>query len=144
MYQITKGESGFTVLEVVIAVLVLALGLMSAAVMQTRAVDESNAASRMTERVTASELFMEDLMGRTIVPSDPNLDPVFEDADGEWQDAPTPAECQPYQTQFRVVPNAPLNNLTTIQVVVTPQGMTETQRERKQITYSYVRSTRWN
>ena len=147
MCMIKDKEGGFTIIEVLIAVLVLAVALVGAAAMQTRAVDESNYAGRMTQWVTASEQMMEDLMSRNIIvtdPSDPDHDPIFDTADGDIHDAPVDVSSKPYSVRYRMFANTPLNNLTTIQVAATPKGMTEDERDRKMIVFSFVRSTRWN
>ena len=96
MCMIRNEESGFTIIEVMIALLILAVALVSAAAMQTRAVHESNYAGRMTECVTATEQMIEDLMSRNIVvtdPSNPDHDPIFNNADGEIHDAPVDDCC---------------------------------------------------
>jgi len=144
MFVAIKSEKGFTVVEVIIAAVVLAIGLMSAAVMQTRAVTGANDANRLTERVTAAELFMEDLMNRPIVDTDPDYDAIFDNATGELEDASVCTEYEPYRTRYRMFANAPLNNLTTIQVLVTPRGLTDSLLSQKLITFSYIRSTRFN
>jgi prepilin-type N-terminal cleavage/methylation domain-containing protein len=144
MFVGIRSEAGFTIVEVIIAAVVLAIGLMSAAAMQTSAVTGANDANRMTERVTAAELSMEDLMNRPIVDTDPDYDTIFDNATGELEDAPTCSEYQTHRTRYRMVANAPLNNLMTMQVLVTPKGLTEGQINKKLITFSYIRSTRFN
>jgi len=143
MFVAIKTETGFTVVEVIIAAVVLAIGLMSAAVMQTSAVTGANDANRMTERITAAELFMEDLMNRPIVDTDPDYDAIFDNATEELEDAPVCTAYQPYQTRYRMVANAPLTNLTTIQVLVAPRELTEGLLNQKLIAFSYIRSTRF-
>lgn len=147
MYLIRNKEAGFTILEVIIALLVLATALMSAAAMQTMAVDQGNSAGRLTERVTATEQMMEDLMSRNIVvtdPANPNHDPIFNTADGAIHDAPVDMASKSYFVQYRMFQNSPLNNLTTIQVAATPRGLSEDEQDRKMIVFSFIRSTRWD
>jgi prepilin-type N-terminal cleavage/methylation domain-containing protein len=144
MSQSKNGEAGFTILEMMIAVVVLSIGLMSAAAMQTRAIQESNFANRLTERVTSTERAMEDLMLRKIVPTDADVDSLFVGPTGSIQDAPTDEGGKAFYTECRIIPNSPLPNLTTIQVISTPTGMSAEDRQRRQIVFSYVRSTRWN
>ena len=144
MSRIKNSQSGFTIVEVMVALVVLAVGLMSAAAMQTRAVDESNNAARMSERVTGAELVLEDFMGRTVVPTDPDLDPVFAEPDEEWHDMTGSPPSQTYAVQYKILEATPLDSLMTIQVAATPAGMDTTERERKQITFAFIRSTRFN
>lgn len=150
MVFVKKAEAGFTLVEVMIAVLVLTVGLMSAAAMQTRAVEGSNAASRMTDRINAAEHWMEDIMARTIVAEGgKTVDGLLSDncsgsnecANGQLFPAPAGSS---YQVAYRVIPNSPLGSLVTIQVIATPTFGPADQRQRKQITFSYVRSNRWN
>ncbi len=148
MSTIKTGESGFTILEVVIALMILGVGLMSAAAMQTRAVEGTNSANRLTERVAVAEEWIEDLMSRPIrtgeglVPDTLFTDPDMND--GTWQDGPAPCTSRPLQTQYRATAGYPLENLTTIGITVTPSGVSGEQKEKKRITFSYIRSTRWN
>ena len=144
MSQSKNGEAGFTILEMMIAVVVLSIGLMSGAAMQTRAVEQSNFANRMTERSSATERAMEDLMLRKIVPTDENVDPLFVEPTGAIQDVPTDEGGKSFYTECRIIPNSPLNNLTTIQVITTPTGMSAADQQRRKITFSYIRSTRFN
>jgi type II secretory pathway pseudopilin PulG len=144
MALIKTGEAGFSILEVIIAVLVLGLALVGAASMQTKAVQEADYARHLTGRVTATENVMEDLMNRTIVPSDPDLDPIFVDPDGQKQDA-TIIESPTHFVQYRIIPDSPLRNLVTIQVLTTPRGeASEEKRQKRQVAFSYIRSTRFH
>ena len=144
MALIKTGQAGFSILEVVIAVLVLGLALVGAASMQTKAVQEADYSSRLTGRVTATENVMEDLMNRTIVPSDSDLDPIFVDPDGQKQDA-TIIESPTHFVEYRIIPDSPLRKLVTIQVRTSPRGeASEEQRQKRQVTFSYIRSTRYH
>jgi prepilin-type N-terminal cleavage/methylation domain-containing protein len=148
MILIKNEESGFTLIEVIVAVLILAVGLTSAAVMQTRAVDGANSANRMSERVTVAEQWIEDLMCWPIR-SEGDLDPaaLFTDPnmnDGTWQDAPDPDSSIPVRTQFRAMAGYPLESLTTIEATVIPSNASAWREEKKRITFSYIRSARWN
>ncbi len=144
MSHMKNNESGFTLIEVLVAVLVLAIGLASAAAMQTRAVNENNNAARLAGRVAGAELVMEDLMNRIIVPTDDDVDDIFIDPDGDWQDMPTGTDYQTFTATYRVNADTPLNNLMTIDVVATPRGMSSQYQEKRKITFSYIRSARFN
>ena len=144
MALIKTGQAGFSILEVIIAVLVLGLALVGAASMQTKAVQEADYASHLTGRVAATETVMEDLMNRTIMPSDSELDPVFTDPDGQKQDA-TIIDSPTHFVQYRIIPDSPTRNLVTIQVLTTPRGeASEEKRQKRQVTFSYIRSTRFH
>ncbi|MCX5904556.1 MAG: prepilin-type N-terminal cleavage/methylation domain-containing protein [Proteobacteria bacterium] len=52
-------ESGFTILEVMIAIVVLAVGLLGVAGMQTRAIQSNYFAGVLTEKTSVAEEWME-------------------------------------------------------------------------------------
>ena len=47
-----QNDSGFTLIEVLIAISILAVGLLGVAAMQTSAIQVNSAAGRMTTRIT--------------------------------------------------------------------------------------------
>jgi len=106
-----KDESGFTILEIMIALLILAVGLMGAAAMQTKSVEEGMNANRMTRRITAAEDRIEDLYTKDILPTSDNLDPFYkynvalEPIDGEiFTDDTSPY----YRVEYQSLGGAPL------------------------------------
>lgn len=145
--QKIKEENGFTILEILIALLILAGGLMGAAAMQTRAVDEGVLANRMTRRITAAEDRMEDLFIKDILPTSETLDPFYkynaalEPIDGDlYVDDTSPY----YRVEYQSFGADPLEMLTTVRVRVIPkaEGDNET-RDRRTITVNYIRSIRY-
>ena len=153
MHLLKNTEAGFTLVEVMIGVMVLALGLMSAAAMQTRAVDGSNAANRRIQRVTASEKWLEDIISRPVIADrDLAVNDLFTDNcssgrecnDGTWFTAPEEFAGKAHRVEYRVRTATPLPNLVTIDVRAVPSGGGESEQRRKQVLLSYVRSTRWN
>jgi prepilin-type N-terminal cleavage/methylation domain-containing protein len=52
-------ESGFTITEVMIAVMVLTIGLLGVAAMQLRAINDNYRASALTEKTSVAEQWME-------------------------------------------------------------------------------------
>ena len=148
MNRAKLNEAGFTLIEVMIALLILVLGLMSAAAMQTRAVTGTNAANRMSERVTTAEQWMEDFMSRVIMTEGGLEEDAFfsdlVDDSGTWQDAVTPNTAIPVKVQYRGTAGYPLENLTTIEVKVVPKGVLSQVQKKKEIILPYIKSTRWN
>ncbi len=146
--RVKINQAGFTLIEVMIALLILVVGLMSAAAMQTQAVSGTNAANRMSERMTVAEQWMEDFMSRTIRPEGELEEDVFfsdlVDYSGTWQDALTPYTSIPVKVQYRGITGYPLEGLTTISVMVMPSGLSGMVQEKKKIIIPYIRSTRWN
>jgi len=145
--QKIKEENGFTIIEILIALLILAGGLMGAAAMQTRAVNEGVLANRMTRRITAAEDRMEDLFIKDILPTSENLDPVYkynaalEPIEGDlFVDDTSPY----YRVEYQALGGEPMAMLTTLRVRVIPkaEGDNET-RDKRTITVNYVRSNRY-
>jgi Tfp pilus assembly protein PilV len=64
MMQLRKNEKGFSIMEVMIAIVVLVAGLLGVAAMQTRAIQCNLSAGRCTEGSTSGEAWMEWLMNR--------------------------------------------------------------------------------
>ena len=141
-------QSGFTLIEVMIALLILLVGLMSAAVMQTRAIKDTNESNRLSERLMTAEEWMEDLMSRPIKQeSELAVDPFFADLDdttGVWQDVSPQSDSIPVKVKYRGIKSYPLENLTTIEVMVEPVGVSSETIVQKRIVIPYIRSTRWN
>ena len=142
-----KNQNGFTILEILIALLILGGGLMGAAAMQTKAVDEGVNANRMTRRITAAEDRMEDLFIREVLPTSENLDPFYkinaalEPVDGDlFTDDTSPY----YSVEFQSFGGEPLDLLTRIQVTIIPKAEGgEEAEERKTIVLNYIRSVRY-
>lgn len=145
--QKIKEESGFTILEILIALLILAGGLMGAAAMQTRAVEEGVLANRMTRRITAAEDRMEDLFIKDILPTSENLDPFYkynaalEPVDGDlYVDDTSPY----YRVEYQAFGGDPTEMLITVRVTVIPKAEGGTENvEKRTIELSYIRSIRY-
>jgi prepilin-type N-terminal cleavage/methylation domain-containing protein len=139
-----KNERGFTVLEVIIAVAVLGIGLVSAAVMQTRALEQSLFANKLNDRVISGESWMEELISRPILTGgDLVRDGIFADnMSGQWQNAPERETSSPYALQYRASTQTPLEFLTTIEVQVSKSGGFNNPGDL--ITFTMLRSARWN
>ena len=156
MHLIKNSQSGFTLVEVMVAVMVLVTGLVAAATMQTRSVQQNMDSDRMSDRVTAGEQWMEDLMARPIIPegdivpddffpTDP-LDTYTETSDNFTVSTDT------HTITCRATIHNPITNMMKFDVSVVPRGgpdesVLESRAQwlaRKTITFSYIRSTRWN
>ena len=140
-----KNECGFTILEIMIALLILAGGLMGAAAMQTRSVEEGMNANRMTRRITAAEDRIEDLYIRDIL--FPNEDLFYKnDGAGEPIEGDIFVDnTSPYcRVKYQALGGEPLDMLTTIQVTVIPKAERDEETvEKKTLVVNYVRSNRY-
>lgn len=139
-------ESGFTLIEVMIAVMVLTVGLIAAAAMQTRAASDTILSTRMAGRVVAGEQRIEDLMSINIIEED-GYDPssfftpdIAETGNEIAGSVITDSTSASHTITYEATTNSPIRNLTTITVNVVPHGADS----KRTLTYTYIRSNRWN
>ena len=150
-------ESGFTLVEIMIALVILAGGLLATAYMQTRSVSDGTTAHRLTRRVTGAEDRIEDFYLKDIKPDSDNLPELLElceDEDFYIYDSQNYPMVGPscenlvdspyYDIQAQALGGEPLKNLTTIQVTLTPKGENEAATARRTIVLNFVRSTKYN
>ena len=147
-------ENGFTLIEIMIALLILAGGLMGAAYMQTKSVDDGTTANRLTRRATGAEDRIEDFYIKDIKPGSDNLPeqenfytydaedyPSNEGNEPFWDNETSPY----YRIQAQSLGGVPLRNLTTIQVTITPKGeKSESARQNRTVVLNFIRSTKYN
>jgi prepilin-type N-terminal cleavage/methylation domain-containing protein len=147
-------ENGFTLVEIMIALVILSVGLMGAAYMQTNSVKDGTTSNRLTRRVTGAENLIEDFYIKDIKPDSVNL-PELEDfysydsedyPENKWNETFWDNETSPYyRIQAQSLGGEPLTNLTTIQVTLTPKGeKNEAAAARRTIVFNFVRSTKYN
>ncbi len=108
-----KKQDGFTLIEVLIAVTIFAVGLLAIAAMQTSAIRMNSTGNRLTELSTCGIDKLERLM------SLPYTDPQL--GAGTQTDPVTP---DGYTVSWTVVPNIPTTNTSTITLTVTGKGKT--------------------
>jgi prepilin-type N-terminal cleavage/methylation domain-containing protein len=152
--KLIQQENGFTLVEIMIALLILAGGLMATAYMQTRSVNDGTTANRLTRRVKSAEDRIEDIYIKDIISgNDPLPEPNFYtyDPDGyptdmgedrkTIQDNTSPY----YDIEAQALGGEPLKNLTTIQITLTPKGeKSVAATARRTIVLNYIRSTKYN
>jgi len=110
--QKPKDERGFTLLEVVMAISIFAVGMLAVAAMQTTAVRSNYSASNLSERITLAQDTMEQLISMSY--NDPNLvngSTVYPDPAGN------------YSITWTVVAG-PVSNSRSITVTSTGKGKT--------------------
>ncbi len=146
-------EKGFTLVEVMIALLILAGGLMATAYMQTRSVNDGTTANRLTRRVNGAEDLIEDIYIKDIKPGSNNLPEcdddfyVYDTENYPEDGTPCPdiATSPYYDIQAQSLGGVPLRNLTTIQVTLTPKGeRNDAATARRTLVLNYIRSTKYN
>jgi prepilin-type N-terminal cleavage/methylation domain-containing protein len=110
-----KQESGFTLVEVIIVIALMAIGLLATASMQVTAMKGNTSARIRTERTTWAQDAIEKLMALPYTDSD--LDP----AGNPHQEQNPPSGCT---ITWTVTENSPVNNAKLLTVTVTEQGKT--------------------
>ena len=118
-----QNDAGFTIIEVVIAISILAVGLLGVAAMQTSAIQVNSAAGQMTTRMNWAQDRMEEL--KALAFSDPWLEedgnPPGVDSAGNPHQEPISDE---YTVSWNVTNDTPVPNTKQIVVTVTGKGKT--------------------
>jgi type IV pilus assembly protein PilV len=126
-------ESGFTLIEVLITIMVLGVGLMGAAAMQTRAIESNSFANQLTSRTMVAEQTLEGL--KNIDYDDADLDDVT--AADTFTTYTDPAPPAGYMVTWEVDADSPVNNVKTIRVTATP-----TNSDRPPVILTLIRPNR--
>ena len=118
-----QNDAGFTIIEVVIAISILAVGLLGVAAMQTSAIQVNSAAGQMTTRINWAQDRMEELKAMPF--SDPWLEaagnPPGVDSAGNTHEQTT---SDGYAVRWDVDEGEPVLNTKRIVVTVTGKGKT--------------------
>jgi len=113
-----KKQEGFTLIEVLIAVTIFAVGLLAVAALQTSAIRMNSSGNRLTELSTLGIDRFEDLLTRSYT-----TDPLLA-VGGPYPDPNPPAG---YNVSWTVA-NGPTTNTKSITMTVTGHGRTLTLR----------------
>ena len=150
-----KSEQGYTLIEVLIAITILAFGLMAVATMQVTAIKTNAIASGMSQGLTLAQAKVEELMNLPYSAlDDTDLDGTDEDVDddgvdddldnfglddtveGDDSDKDPPETIGRYSIYWNVAVDEPVTDSRTIRVIVT---WTERGRE-KRIALDFVKT----
>jgi len=113
-----KKQDGFTLIEVLVALTIFAVGLLAIAAMQTSAIKMNSTGNRLTELSTLGIDRLEDLMSR-----DYTTDPMLA-VGGPYSDPNPPAG---YNVSWTVA-NGPTTNTRSIRLTVSGKGKSLTLR----------------
>ena len=106
-----KKEDGFTLIEVLIAITIFAVGLLAVAGMQTSAIRMNSTAGKLTNLSTWGMDKIEELSAL------PYSDPLLDSAGNPHQEL-----LEDYTISWTVIDNNPVTNTKNITVTVTGQG----------------------
>lgn len=119
-----KDQYGFTLIEIMIAVTVFAIGILAVAAMQIESVRGNSLASGLTEATMAAQSRMEQLMSLNY--NDPILSDADNDGTGGLNDTVSPDGTSQYtgttsaiyNVFWNIAVNSPVNNTKQIRVIV--------------------------
>ena len=120
-------DQGFTLIEVLIAITIFAVGLLAVAAMQTSAITVNSTAGQMTTRMTWAQDKLEELMALPY--SDHLLEdlgdpPSGTDSEGELHQETTSEGSDNYTITWTVTDDTPISGTKLITVTVTGKGKT--------------------
>ena len=115
-----KKEEGFTLIEVLIALTIFAVGLLAVAAMQTTSIRVNSSAGKMTTRITFAQDQMEKFL---IMPyTSPWLEAADPDSAGNTHTLAQNADG--YVVSWTVTDNIPISNKKTVTITVLGRGKT--------------------
>ena len=124
-------QGGFTLVEVMIALIILTVGILSIASMQMSAIKGNNLSDKITSAFTLAEDKMEALLGmdyndpelRDLIPGNNDdlsrIDPVWIDRQELNVDESGKANAGQFRRIWNIADNRPIENNKTITVIVT-------------------------
>jgi type IV pilus assembly protein PilV len=119
----SKKDDGFTLIEVLIAITVFAVGLLAVAAMQTSAIRVNSTAGQITDRITLAQDKLEELMGLSY--SDPWLEPAGNPPGQDSALHTHQATSDGYAIiSWTVTDDTPVSGTKLITVTVTDRGKT--------------------
>lgn len=129
---IMKKQSGFTLIEVLVALAVFSVGILAVAAMQVMAIRGSSYSNHLTEAVNVAGDRMETLMNLqyTSTVTDPLLQELFVDGPAGLDSEGVAADQQlppfvsessnvTYNVSWNIAPNVPVAGSMTVRVIVT-------------------------
>lgn len=123
-----KSESGFSLLELMIAITILAIGLLATATMLTTGMSSNRFSYRQTVETSIANSVLDEIlsMGSADVLFDATITNVAYDLDTAGAATTRTVEGIAYSATYSIAPNAPVVGSATVTVTVTGGGRTAT------------------
>lgn len=153
-------QAGFTIVEVLVAVVVFGVGLLAIAGMQTRSIEQATFSDQMTMRANVVTHWAETLSRLPVRDETVGIDEgssfavtastIFREdtacAYGETCDWGYIMynDKKPHTVRQRITRGYPLPNLVMIEMEAAPRGVDDATAQRRAVRTAYVRSLRWN
>ncbi len=113
-------ERGFTLLELLVAIDILAIGLLAVASMQASAIRSNSLAERVTVITAVAQGALEDLMARA------DSDPIFDAAASNVPYDTRIVQGVTYNAAYTMTPDTPVTGVAQVVMTVTGGGRTMT------------------
>ncbi|HLB01904.1 MAG TPA: prepilin-type N-terminal cleavage/methylation domain-containing protein [Nitrospiria bacterium] len=113
-------DRGFTLLELLIAIVILAIGLLAVASMQANAIRSNSLAERVTVITAVAHGAIEDLLARA------DSDPIFDAAASNVPYDTRIVQGVTYNASYTMTPNTPVTGVAQVVMTVTGGGRTMT------------------
>lgn len=118
----SKGQAGFTLIEVLIAITIFAIGLLAIAGMQIIAIQTNSSANEITGRVALAEGIKEEILSGSIAGVVVNFTDFQEDITWEFDvDGETTHMVDGagrFRAVYSILPDVPINGVSTVEVQV--------------------------
>jgi len=111
-------DRGFTLLEMLVAIVILAIGLLAVASMQANAIRSNSLAERVTVITAAAQGALEDLLARA------DSDPIFDAAASDVPYDTRIVQGVTYNASYTMTPNTPVTGVAQVVMTVTGGGRT--------------------
>ena len=116
----SKGQAGFTLIEVLIAITIFAIGLLAIAGMQMTAIQTNSTASEITARAALAEGIMEEILSgggpvdfNAVDPAEPLVVWDFGGGTEYWVDG-----AGRFRATYRIIPDQPITGVSQVEVQV--------------------------